>query len=206
MSITAFPVLARIIHEKGIARTRLGTLTLAAGASDDALAWCLLAVVLSRLEGTAATAVVTIVGAAAFTAGMLTVGRRLLAPLRRSTGPRPDRMVTALAVLMLSAWTTHAIGIHAVFGAFVAGVAMPRGRASRSSSRRTLVRDDDVLRAGVLRLLRPEHAHRPAGESGALGARAPRARHRGRGQGLACTAAARAAGEPWRARSRSACS
>jgi Kef-type K+ transport system membrane component KefB len=52
MSITAFPVLARIIHEKGIARTRLGTLALAAGASDDALAWCLLAVVLAQLAGT----------------------------------------------------------------------------------------------------------------------------------------------------------
>jgi Kef-type K+ transport system membrane component KefB len=52
MSITAFFVLARIIHEKGIARTRLGTLALAAGASDDALAWCLLAVVLAQLAGT----------------------------------------------------------------------------------------------------------------------------------------------------------
>jgi Kef-type K+ transport system membrane component KefB len=62
MSITAFPMLARIIHEKGISRTRLGTLTLAAGASDDAMAWCLLAVVLSQLEGSATTALLTIGG------------------------------------------------------------------------------------------------------------------------------------------------
>jgi Kef-type K+ transport system membrane component KefB len=87
MSITAFPVLARIIHEKGIARTRLGTLTLAAGASDDALAWCLLAVVLSQLEGTIVTAATTVGGAAVFAVGMLTVGRRLL----RAARPRVER-------------------------------------------------------------------------------------------------------------------
>lgn len=132
MSITAFPVLARIIHEKGIARTRLGTLTLAAGASDDALAWCLLAIVLSQLEGTIATAAWTIGGAATFAVGMLTIGRRLLAPfgtrVERTGRLTPPLMVTALATLMLSAWVTDAIGIHAVFGAFITGVAMPRGR------------------------------------------------------------------------------
>jgi Kef-type K+ transport system membrane component KefB len=132
MSITAFPMLARIIHEKGIARTRLGTLALAAGASDDALAWCLLAVVLSQLEGTATTALLTIGGGVAYVAAMLTVGRRLLVPLgrrvERDGAITPATMVTALMVLMLSAWTTDAIGIYAVFGAFVAGVAMPRGR------------------------------------------------------------------------------
>jgi len=132
MSITAFPMLARIIHEKGIARTRLGTLTLAAGASDDALAWCLLAIVLSQLEGSAATAVQTILGGVAFVAFMLTAGRRLLAALGRRVERdgrlTPATMVTALTVLMLSAWTTDAIGIYAVFGAFIAGVAMPRGR------------------------------------------------------------------------------
>src|SRR4029079_18447268 len=80
MSISAFPVLARIIHEKGIARTRLGVLTLAAGASDDALAWCLLAVFLSQLDGAIARAAVTIGGAAAFAVAILTVGRRLLVP------------------------------------------------------------------------------------------------------------------------------
>jgi len=132
MSITAFPVLARIIHEKGIARTRLGTLALAAGASDDALAWCLLAVVLAQLAGTPATAALTIVGGAAYVAFMLTIGRRLLAPLGRRVERdgklTPAIMATALTVLMLSAWVTDAIGIYAVFGAFVAGIAMPRGR------------------------------------------------------------------------------
>jgi Kef-type K+ transport system membrane component KefB len=132
MSITAFPVLARIIHEKGIARTRLGTLALAAGASDDALAWCLLAVVLAQLAGTPATAVLTIVGGATYVAFMLTIGRRLLAPLGRRVERdgklTPATMATALTILMLSAWATDAIGIYAVFGAFVAGIAMPRGR------------------------------------------------------------------------------
>jgi Kef-type K+ transport system membrane component KefB len=132
MSITAFPMLARIIHEKGIARTRLGTLTLAAGASDDAMAWCLLAVVLSQLEGTATTALLTIGGSVVYVGLMLTVGRRLLAPLGRRVARDgrlvPTTMVTVLIVLMLSAWATDAIGIYAVFGAFIAGVAMPRGR------------------------------------------------------------------------------
>jgi Kef-type K+ transport system membrane component KefB len=132
MSITAFPMLARIIHEKGIARTQLGTLALAAGASDDALAWCLLAVVLSQLEGTATTALLTVAGGTAYVVAMLTVGRRLLVSLgrrvERDGALTPATMVTALTVLMLSAWTTDALGIYAVFGAFVAGVAMPRGR------------------------------------------------------------------------------
>lgn len=132
MSITAFPMLARIIHEKGIARTRLGTLTLAAGASDDALAWCLLAIVLARLEGSLAAALPTVAGGAAFVVGMLTLGRRLLAPLGRQVERdgrlAPGTMVTALLVVMLAAWTTDALGLYAVFGAFVAGVAMPRGR------------------------------------------------------------------------------
>jgi len=132
MSFTAFPVLARIIHEKGIARTRLGTLALAAGASDDALAWCLLALVLAQLAGTPATAALTILGGTVYVAFMLTIGRRLLAPLGRRVERdgklTPPIMVTALTILMLSAWVTDAIGIYAVFGAFVAGIAMPRGR------------------------------------------------------------------------------
>ncbi len=132
MSITAFPVLARIIYDKGIARTGLGTLALAAGASDDALAWCLLAVVLSMLDGSATAAIVTIVGGVAYVAGMLTIGRRLLVPLGRRVERdgrlTPTVLVTTLTVLMLSAWATDAIGIYSVFGAFIAGVAMPRGR------------------------------------------------------------------------------
>ena len=65
MSITAFPMLARILHEKGIARTRMGTLALAAGSSDDAAAWCLLALVLSYIEGSGLIAILAIGGAAA---------------------------------------------------------------------------------------------------------------------------------------------
>src|SRR5262249_29520879 len=80
----------------------------------------------------AATAVVTIGGGAAFVFFMLLVGRPLLEPLGRHVEHdgtvTPAVMVTALTVLMICAWTTDAIGIYAVFGAFVAGVAMPRGR------------------------------------------------------------------------------
>jgi Kef-type K+ transport system membrane component KefB len=202
MSITAFPVLARIIHEKGIARTRLGTLTLAAGASDDALAWCLLAVVLSQLEGNLATAAATIGGAAAFAVAMLTIGRRVFAPLgvRVDNGGRltPPLMVTVLSILMLCAWVTDAIGIHAVFGAFLTGVAMPRGRlVEQLTGQASLLTTTFFVpvffvysglntRIGLL--------SSPALWGLALLILIIAIA----GKGLACAAAARATGEPWR--------
>ncbi|HXJ33944.1 MAG TPA: cation:proton antiporter [Candidatus Eisenbacteria bacterium] len=202
MSITAFPMLARIIHEKGIARTRLGTLTLAAGASDDALAWCLLAVVLSQIEGSAATAVKTIAGAALYCVFMLTIGRRLLVPLgrrvQRDGGLTPPTMVTALFVLMLSAWATDAIGIYAVFGAFIAGVAMPRGAFAREVTAHvdllttTFFLPVFFVYSGLntrIGLLDSAHLWGIALLVLAIAVA---------GKGLACLAAARAAGEAWR--------
>jgi Kef-type K+ transport system membrane component KefB len=132
MSITAFPMLARILHEKGVARTPMGTLALAAGSSDDAAAWCLLALVLSYLEGSWLIALLAIGGGGLYVLLMLTVGRPLLRRLERRAerdgGVQPGVLATALLVLMLAAFTTDAVGIYAVFGAFIAGVAMPRGR------------------------------------------------------------------------------
>ena len=202
MSITAFPMLARIIHEKGIARTRLGTLTLAAGASDDALAWCLLAVVLSQIEGSPATAVRTIAGAALHCVFMLMIGRRLLVPLgrrvQRDGGLTPPTMVTALFVLMLSAWATDAIGIYAVFGAFIAGVAMPRGAFAREVTAHvdllttTFFLPVFFVYSGLntrIGLLDSAHLWGIALLVLAIAVA---------GKGLACLAAARAAGEAWR--------
>lgn len=132
MSITAFPMLARILHEKGIARTRMGTLALAAGSSDDAAAWCLLALVLSYLEGSWVIATLAIGGGALYVLGMLLLGRPLLRALDRGVdgGGRiaPGTLVAALLVLMLGAFVTDGVGIYAVFGAFIAGIAMPRDR------------------------------------------------------------------------------
>lgn len=132
MSITAFPMLARILHEKGIARTRMGTLALAAGSSDDAAAWCLLALVLSYLEGSWLIAGLAIGGGGLYVLVMLLLGRPLLRVLDRGVDGQgriaPGTLVGSLLVLMLGAFVTDTVGIYAVFGAFIAGIAMPRGR------------------------------------------------------------------------------
>lgn len=139
MAITAFPTLARIIHERGMTGTPLGTLALAAGSIDDAAAWCVLAVVLASFGGGSHVAVHALVGGIAYTALVLTVGRRALAPLGRAAeragGLPPPLLAAVLASLMAAAWLTDAIGIHAVFGGFVLGVAMPRGLLARELSR-----------------------------------------------------------------------
>ncbi|MDX2114122.1 MAG: cation:proton antiporter [Planctomycetota bacterium] len=131
MSITAFPMLARIIYERGLSGTRMGTLALAAGSSDDAAAWCILAVVLASFKGDAEVAVWAIGGGVAYAVALFTVGRALLARLepiaQRSDTLSPGVLSVVLMMLMLAAWYTDAIGIYAVFGAFMLGAAMPRG-------------------------------------------------------------------------------
>jgi Kef-type K+ transport system membrane component KefB len=131
MSITAFPMLARIIYEKGITGTALGTLALAAGAIDDATAWCVLAVVLASFGGGPIVAVQAIAGGLLYAILTLTVGRRLLKRLgvmaEQNGKITPTLMAVTLMLLMLGSWTTDAVGIHSVFGGFILGVAMPRG-------------------------------------------------------------------------------
>jgi Kef-type K+ transport system membrane component KefB len=139
IAITAFPMLARIIYERGLAGTALGTLSLAAGAMGDAVAWCVLAVVLASFGGGAEVAVKAIGGGVVFTVLMLTVGRKLLARLgtvaEREGRLTPTMLSTCLMLLMLAAWATDAAGIHAVFGGFLLGVAMPRGLLTRELQR-----------------------------------------------------------------------
>lgn len=131
LSITAFPMLARIIHERGLAGTSLGTLALAAGSLDDAAAWCLLAIVLSGFTGDLSIAVLAVGGGAFYLFTMFTLGRRVLARVYAWLAARGDRdsliLPTTLALLCLAAWFTDAIGIYAVFGAFVFGACLPRG-------------------------------------------------------------------------------
>lgn len=132
MSITAFPMLARIIYERGLAGTPLGTLALAAGAIDDGAAWCVLAVVLASFGDSWWVAVKAIGGGAAYAVLALTVGRRWLGVLSgmtdRSGGVTMPMLSFTLALVMLASWWTDYIGIYAVFGAFILGAAMPRGR------------------------------------------------------------------------------
>lgn len=111
----------------------MGTLALAARSSDDAAAWCLLALVLSYIEGSSLIAILAIGGGALYVAVMLLLlGRPLLRVLDRGVDGRgriaPGTLVACLLVLMLGEFVTDAVGIYAVLGAFIAGIAMPRGR------------------------------------------------------------------------------
>jgi Kef-type K+ transport system membrane component KefB len=131
IAITAFPMLARIIHERGLSGTPLGTLSLSSGAIDDAGAWTVLAVVLATFGDGAGVAIKAIGGAAIFAVVVLGVGPRLLRPL----GARAERTGVvgqtetgiALMLFLLAAFAMDAVGMHAVFGGFLLGVAMPRG-------------------------------------------------------------------------------
>lgn len=131
IAITAFPMLARIIVERGLAGTSLGTLALAAGATDDAVSWIIFAIVLAVFRMDAAIAVFAVVGGALYAVGVLTVGKRLLGRMGRTAertgGVSSSMLAVVLALLMLSAWATDLIGIYAIFGAFILGAAMPRG-------------------------------------------------------------------------------
>lgn len=135
MSITAFPVLARIISERGLAGTRLGMLALTAGSFDDAAAWCILGVLLALSNNQPVDAVITIGGALLYAVAVFT----LIRPLLRYLGgiAEKKRYVNAsllslvLILLMLGAWFTEMIGIHYVFGAIILGLAVPRGIFAR---------------------------------------------------------------------------
>jgi len=148
IAITAFPMLARIIYERGLSGTSLGTLALAAGAIDDAAAWCVLAIVLASFGAGSAhflgmevnPAVLAIGGGAFYAIFMLTIGKKLLARLgtwaERDGTVSPALMAVVLMLFCLSAWFTDHIGIHAVFGGFVLGIAMPRGVLTEDVTRK----------------------------------------------------------------------
>jgi Kef-type K+ transport system membrane component KefB len=131
IALTAFPMLARIINERGLANSSLGTLSLTAGAFDDAASWCVLAIVLATFGAGVGVAVIAIGGAVLYATFMLLYGRKLLAPLGRAVEARGEMSTQVLAITMLlfclSAFLMDAIGIHAIFGGFLMGVCMPRG-------------------------------------------------------------------------------
>lgn len=131
MCITAFPMLARIIHFKGLAGTTMGTVAIGAGAIDDATAWALLAVVLASFDNNWSHALVNIGGGLAYVLVTLTLIKALLKRVEplvtEADGKLSDGgLVIGLAMMALGAWFTDLIGLHAVFGAFVMGCAMPR--------------------------------------------------------------------------------
>ncbi len=132
MCITAFPMLARIIHFKKLTGTAMGTVALGAGAIDDATAWCLLAVVLASFQNDPSQAIFNIGGGVAFVVVAVALIRPLMSRLETRLLVRDDSLteaglVVGLVCMALGSWFTDLIGLHAVFGAFVMGAVMPRG-------------------------------------------------------------------------------
>jgi Kef-type K+ transport system membrane component KefB len=130
MSITAFPVLARIVQERGLSKTRLGTIAITCAAADDITAWCLLAAVIAVVKaGSVLSAFYTILMAAAYVFIMLKVIQPFLKRLGDKYSNKESLGKPAVAIffitLLLSSCATEVIGIHALFGAFLAGVIMP---------------------------------------------------------------------------------
>lgn len=128
MSVTAFPVLARILTDRGLINTPIGGIALACAAVDDVLAWTLLGVVAAICGGAAPWQIALVVPYVAFVVGVVRPVLRRLAPRYRST----SRLAAAVVLvglgagLWLSSMATEVIGLHAFFGAFLFGVVMPR--------------------------------------------------------------------------------
>lgn len=137
MSITAFPVLARILTDRKMERTELGIVALGCAAADDVTAWCLLALIVGVAQAELTGVVVITAQAAAFVALMLLAVRPLAARLSSkvdgTAGPLHPLVVSGVFLAVLaSAMTTEAIGIHALFGAFLLGAVIPHdGRLAR---------------------------------------------------------------------------
>ncbi|URN11129.1 cation:proton antiporter [Streptomyces radiopugnans] len=131
MSVTAFPVLARMVHELGLAGRTTGTVALSAAAVTDAAAWVLLAAVPVGRESTPSAALAVLAAVLGYTLLVLGPGRLLLSRLAQyafdGTSPRGWVLPGTIVLLMSGAFAAEELGVHAVFGAFVLGVAMPRG-------------------------------------------------------------------------------
>ena len=130
MAITAFPVLARLLEERGMLATRIGVLALLCAAIDDVIGWCLLAIVIAFINATGAASVsITIALLGLFFGVMLGVVRPLLIFADRHLKSKPALMALTAILLLLSAYATNAMGIHPVFGAFMMGIILPRRTA-----------------------------------------------------------------------------
>ncbi|WP_327120487.1 cation:proton antiporter [Nocardia sp. NBC_01730] len=137
VAVTAFPILAWIVYDSGLLKTRLGTMSLACAAVDDACAWILLAVVVATAKDSMGGAFLAAGGGSAYVLFMTLIGRRLLARLttwrphsgdnERTGGLAVGPLVVVLVVVLLAASFTDFVGIHSVLGAFIAGLCMPRG-------------------------------------------------------------------------------
>jgi Kef-type K+ transport system membrane component KefB len=139
MSITAFPVLARILTDRGMQKTRVGVLALACAAVDDVTAWCLLAFVVSVAHAHTGNVLFTLITTIGFIFFVLVIAKRCaLWLVQRQTArgrTTPDMFAIVCAALLLSALVTERIGIHALFGAFLLGTVIPHNSALASDIR-----------------------------------------------------------------------
>jgi Kef-type K+ transport system membrane component KefB len=130
MGITAFPVLARILADRGLMQTRMGMFAISCAAFDDVTAWCLLAIVtvIARPEAAHNPLPLRFAGLIGYILAMVFLVRPVLRRLLPARG-RPDlgRFSAAMILLLLSAWATEALAVHALFGAFLAGLVIPKG-------------------------------------------------------------------------------
>lgn len=130
MSITAFPVLARIIQEKGLTKTHLGTISLASAANGDITAWCLLAVVIAIAQaGSMLSAIYNILFSILYITFMFLAVRpfmRMIGQVYHNKEVIDKGLVASIFLLLISsAYLTEILGLHALFGSFIAGVVMP---------------------------------------------------------------------------------
>ncbi|MFN7120247.1 MAG: cation:proton antiporter, partial [Saprospiraceae bacterium] len=132
ISITAFPVLARIVQERGLSQTPIGNIVITCAAADDVTAWCLLAVVIAMVKaGAIGSALISIALSIVYVLFMFYIIKPLMSRFaayysNREMLGRPQVALIFL-LLLVSAWMTEVIGIHALFGAFIAGVIIPDG-------------------------------------------------------------------------------
>ena len=136
MSITAFPVLARIIQERGMHKTKLGTVIITCAAADDITAWCILAAVIAIVKaGSFVSALYTLALAVIYVLLMLKLVRPFLTRIGDINAEKTHLSKPIVAIffitLIFSAWATEVIGIHALFGAFMAGAIMPENTKFR---------------------------------------------------------------------------
>ncbi|WP_158730222.1 MULTISPECIES: cation:proton antiporter [unclassified Flavobacterium] len=130
LSITAFPVLARIVQERGIHKTKLGAIVITCAAADDITAWCILAVVIAIVKaGTFVSSLYIIMLAVLYVAAMIYIVKPFLKRIGDLYGTKDSIVKPVVAifflVLIVSSYATEVIGIHALFGAFMAGAIMP---------------------------------------------------------------------------------
>jgi Kef-type K+ transport system membrane component KefB len=130
LSITAFPVLARIVQERGIHKTKLGSIVITCAAADDITAWCILAVVIAIVKaGTFVSSLYIIVLAVLYVLAMIYIVKPFLKRIGDLYGSKDSVVKPVVAifflVLIISSYATEVIGIHALFGAFMAGAIMP---------------------------------------------------------------------------------